>query len=215
MGEKDVYQNLKKAVLEYDKELAASSAKEAVEKKVDLLKALDAMTEAIRFIGDGFSKGEFWLPDLIGAGNAMSSATPIIEAELRSRDVKTERPGIVVIGAVFGDIHSIGKNIVATLLIAEGFEVHDLGVDVKAEEFEEAITKYKANLLCMSALLTMSAPEQRKVIDVLKEKGVRGKVKIMVGGAAINADFAESIGADGYEPTALGAAKLARKLVGR
>jgi 5-methyltetrahydrofolate--homocysteine methyltransferase len=93
--------------------------------------------------------------------------------------------------------------------------VHDLGVNIKAEEFLEAVDKYQADILAMSALLTMTAAEQKKVIDTLKEKGIREKVKVMVGGGAITAEFAESIGADGYDPTAPGAVELARRLVGR
>jgi 5-methyltetrahydrofolate--homocysteine methyltransferase len=103
---------------------------------------------------------------------------------------------------------------VCTLLTAGGFEVHDLGVNIKAEEFLEAVEKYQADVLAMSALLTTTAIEQRKVIDTLKAKGIRKKVKVMVGGGAITAEFAKSIGADGYDPTAPGAVELARRLVG-
>jgi methanogenic corrinoid protein MtbC1 len=140
---------------------------------------------------------------------------PIIEEELKRTGAKRETMGTVVAGTVFGDIHSIGKSMVCTLLVAGGFEVHDLGVNIKAEEFLEAIEKYQANILAMSALLTTTAAEQKKVIDTLKEKGIREKVRVMVGGGAITADFAQSIGADGYDPTAPGAVELARRLVGR
>ena len=140
---------------------------------------------------------------------------PILEEELKKTGAKRKVLGTVVAGTVFGDIHSIGKSMVCTLLVAGGFEVHDLGVNIKAEEFLEAMEKYQADILAMSALLTMTAPEQRKVIAALKEKGIREKVKVMVGGGAITAEFAESIGADGYDPTAPGAVELARRLVGR
>jgi methanogenic corrinoid protein MtbC1 len=145
----------------------------------------------------------------------MQAAMPLIEAELRKTGAKRESLGTVVVGTVFGDIHSIGKAMVCTLLTAGGFEVHDLGVNIKAEEFIEAIDEYKADVLAMSALLTMTAAEQRKVIDTLKERGIREKVKVMVGGGAITADFAESIGADGYDPTAPGAVGLAKRLLGK
>jgi len=140
---------------------------------------------------------------------------PILEEELKRTGAERKALGIVVAGTVLGDIHSIGKPIVCTLLIAEGFEVHDLGVNIKAEKFAEAIEKYKADILAKSALMTMTAPEQGKVISRLKEEGIRDKVKIMVGGAAISQEFADHIGADGYEPTAPGAAKFARALVGK
>ncbi|HIH96246.1 MAG TPA: dimethylamine corrinoid protein 3, partial [Thermoplasmata archaeon] len=147
----------KKAIIEYDTERAASLAKEAIEKKIDPMKALDAMTEGIRQVGDGFGRGELWLPDLAGAADAMSSAMPIIEEEIKRTGAKRVSLGTVIAGTVFGDIHSIGKTMVCTLLTAEGFEVHDLGVNIKAEEFLEATKKYNADILAMSALMTMTA----------------------------------------------------------
>ena len=211
---KDIFQNLKKAIIEYDTERAASLAKEAIEKKIDPMKALDAMTEGIRQVGDGFGRGELWLPDLAGAADAMSSAMPIIEEEIKRTGAKRVSLGTVIAGTVFGDIHSIGKTMVCTLLTAEGFEVHDLGVNIKAEEFLEATKKYNADILAMSALMTMTASEQKKVIEYLKKEGLRDKIKIMVGGGAITEEFAKDVGADGYDPTAPGAVKLARRLIG-
>lgn len=209
---KDIFQNLKKAIIEYDTERAASLAKEVMEKKIDPMKALDAMTEGIRQVGDGFGRGELWLPDLAGAADAMSSAMPIIEEEIKRSGAKRVSLGTVIVGTVFGDIHSIGKTMVCTLLTAEGFEVHDLGVNIKAEEFLEATKKYNADILAMSALMTMTASEQKKVIEYLKKEGLRNKIKIMVGGGAITEEFAKDVGADGYDPTAPGAVKLARRL---
>jgi len=210
----ETLENLKRAVIECDAEAAASWARKAVEAKIDPIKAADALTEAIRQVGDRFGRGELWLPDLVGAADAMQAAMPILEEELKRTGVRRETLGIVVAGTVFGDIHSIGKSMVCTLLTAGGFEVHDLGVNIKAEEFLEAVEKYQADVLAMSALLTTTALEQRKVIDALKAKGIREKVKVMVGGGAITAEFAKSIGADGYDPTAPGAVELARRLVG-
>lgn len=211
----EILKNLKKAVIEYDTEGATSWARKAVEKKIDPTKALDVMTEAVRYIGDGFGKGELWLPDLVGAADAMSSAMPIIEKEIKRKGAKRKTSGIVVVGTVHGDIHSIGKTMVATLLIAESFTVHDLGVNIKAEEFIEAIKKYKAGILALSSLMTMTAPEQKKVVAALEKEGLRDQVKVIVGGGAITQEFADSIGADGYSPTAPGAAKLAKSLVER
>lgn len=126
---------------------------------------------------------------------------------------KRESLGLVVIGTVFGDIHNIGKNMVSTLLLAGGFEVVDIGIDVKAESFISAVKEYNPNILAMSALMTMTAPEQGKVIKALIDEGIRGKVKVIVGGGAITQDFAEKIGADGYAPTAPGAIGLAKTLI--
>lgn len=213
--EKEILGDLKKAIMSFDKEKAKSLAKEIIDRKIDPLEALNSITEAMRKIGDGYNKGELWLPDLVGAADVMQDIMPIIEKEIERKGAKREALGTVVIGTVYGDIHNIGKTMVATLLQAEGFIIHDLGVNVKAEAFIEAIEKYKADILAMSALLTTTAPEQEKIVKNLKKKKLRSKVKIIVGGAPITKEFANSIGADGYDPTAPGAVKLARSLMGK
>ena len=209
----EILENLKRAVKEYDAKSAADCAREALDNRIDPITAMDAVTEAIRDVGDRFGKGELWLPDLVGAAGAMQSAMDVLEAEIKRIGAKRQSLGTVVIGTGFGDIHNIGKDMVSTLLIAAGFEVHNLGVNIKAEEFLESVEVHNADILAMSALLTTTATEQKKVIDALEEKGIRDKVKVMVGGGSITADFAKSVGADGYDPTAPGAVKLARSLV--
>ncbi|MFW6056774.1 MAG: cobalamin-dependent protein, partial [Chloroflexota bacterium] len=159
--------------------------------------------------------GDMFLPDLVGAADAMTAATPVIEEEIKRTGAERQSTGTVVIGTVYGDIHTIGKTMVATLLQAEGFTVYDAGINVTAEQFVESVRTQKPDILAMSALMTMTAPEQRKVIETLQSEGLRDSVKIMVGGGAITQEFADTIGADGYDPTAPGAAKLARKLVGK
>jgi methylmalonyl-CoA mutase cobalamin-binding domain/chain len=213
--ESEILENLRRAVLEYDSKGAVSWARKAVEEKIAPLKALDALTEAIREVGDGFGKGELFLPEIVGAADAMKSATPIIEEELKKMGAKRDSVGTVVMGTVFGDIHDIGKSMVCMLLATDGFEVIDLGVNVEAERFIESVRKYKPDILGMSALLTSFVSEQKKIINILKEEGLRDKVKIMVGGGAISEATAENIGADGYDPIAPGAVKLARRLVGK
>ena len=210
-----IYDNLKRAVTEYDAPKAESLAREVIRKNQDLIKALDAMTDAVRQVGEGFGKGELFLPDIVGAAEAMTAATPILEEEIKKRGMERESLGNVVIGTVYGDIHTIGKTMVATMLTVEGFSVHDAGINVSAEQFLEGIKQHKADILAMSALLTTTAQEQRKIIETLKKEGLRDKVKIMVGGGAITQGFSDSIGADGYDPTAPGAAKLARRLIGK
>jgi len=211
----EVFDDLRQAIIEYDRELAISSAKKVVEEGMDPIKAVDVMTEAIRQVGDGFGRGELWLPDLVGASEVMSSAMPIIEEELKRKALRRESVGTVVVGTVYGDIHTIGKTMVATLLTADGFTMHDLGTNVEVQEFVEAVRKYIPDILAMSALMTTTSPEQKKIIDTLKREGLRDKVKIMVGGGAITQEFADSIGADGYSPTAPGAVGLARRLLGK
>jgi methanogenic corrinoid protein MtbC1 len=213
--EAEILENLRKAVMEYDAQAGANWARKAVAENIDPIKALNALTVAIRQIGDGFGRGELWLPDLLGAANAVQAAMPIIEEAIEKRGRKREAVGTVVIGTVYGDIHTIGKTMVGTLLTAEGFEVHDVGVNVKAEEFVAAVNKYRPDILAMSALMTTTAPEQRKVIETLDREGIRRNAKVMVGGGAITAEFANSIGADGYASTAPGAVELAKRLLGK
>ncbi|MFC2013100.1 B12-binding domain-containing protein [Chloroflexota bacterium] len=211
----DILENLKKAVLEYDNDGAQSLAKKAIDEEIDPIKVADVLTDAIREVGEGFGRGELWLPDLIGAAATMQAAMPVIEAAIKKSGKVRESLGRVVIGTVLGDIHSIGKDMVATLLVAVGFEVINLGIDIKANQFISAVKEHNPSLLAMSALMTMTAPEQGKVITALKEEGLRDKVKIMIGGGAITQEFADKIGADGYAVAATGAVDLAKKLLGK
>jgi methanogenic corrinoid protein MtbC1 len=215
METSEILSGLGQAVTDYDPEAAAGWARQAVDSQVDPLAALAALTDAIRAVGEGFASGELWLPDLIAAAEAMTAGTEILEAEISRQALHQTTEGVVVIGTVSGDIHDIGKNMVATLLRAGGFSVHDLGIDVAAEAFVDAVIRHDAGILALSALLSTTAPEQKRVIGLLEEAGVRERVKVMVGGGGITRAFAESIGADGYEATAPGAVRLAKQLLAR
>jgi corrinoid protein of di/trimethylamine methyltransferase len=208
-----VLAQLKQAILDCNPERAADVAGNAVAEGLDLIDTANAAIVAIKQVGDSYGRGEAWLPDLIGAANAMTAAMSVIEKELAARGEARKGLGSIVIGTVHGDIHNIGKDMVATLARADGFNVIDLGIDVKNEVFVEAIKKHCPDLLAMSALLTTTAHEQAKVIRALEDNGLREKVKVVVGGGAITADFAKMIGADGYEPTAPRAVKLFEELV--
>ena len=214
MEASEILHGLGQAVFDYDPEAAADWARQAVTEKLDPLVALAALTDAIRQVGDGFARCDLFLPDLVGAADALQSAMPIVEEAIRRKGMKRESLGTVVIGTVFGDIHTIGKSMVASLLTAEGFDVHDLGIDVPTEKFVEGVKSYDASILALSALLTTTAPEAKKVIQSLEKEGLRQKVKVMVGGGAITEDFASNIKADGYSPTAPGAIRVAKNLVG-
>jgi len=211
--EEEILTNLAKAVKEYDAAGAESWARKAMEGGIEPLKALDALTEAIRGVGDAFGAGECFLPELVAAAEAMQAAMPIVEDVIKERGQTRESVGKVVVGTVFGDIHTIGKTMLCTLLTADGFEVIDLGINVPQEKFVETVREEKPDILAMSALLTITAQEMKNVIEALNAEGIRSGVKVIVGGGAISDHFAKSIGADGYDPTAPGGVKLARKLL--
>jgi len=210
----DILKKLKDMVLEFDIDIAEETAKEAIESGADPIEAANALTEGIQEIGDKFGAGELFLPDLVCASEVLKKAFPIINEEIEKKGQKQKSLGKVVIGTVFGDIHSIGKGMVATLLYAAGFEVVDLGINVKGEVFLKAIKDESPDVLAMSALLTTTAMEQKKVIESLKSQGLRDKVKIIVGGSPINQEFAESIGADGYGSTAPEGVRIIKDLLG-
>ena len=214
MEHSEILANLRRTILEYDKNGSREWAEKAVEAGVDPLEALEALTGSIRVVGEAFGSGELFLPELIGAAEALQAATPVMEAEFLKRGLGRRGAGTVVIGSVHGDIHNIGKSMVCSLMTADGFTVHDVGIDVSTQTFVESVEKHKPDILAMSALLTTTAPEGKKVIDALQEAGLREQVKVMIGGGAINAEFASVIGADGYDPTAPGAVKVARSLLG-
>jgi corrinoid protein of di/trimethylamine methyltransferase len=209
----EVYESLKKSVLAYDADGAELHAQQVVDEGLDPIAALDALSEAMQVVGEGYESGELWLPDLVGAADVSQKALPILEEEIKRRGQTTKNLGTVIIGTVSGDIHTIGKSMVGVLLVAAGFRVVDVGADVSTENFVNAVKENEADILALSALLTTTAPEQGKVIDALREAGLRDKVKIMVGGGAITHGFADSIGADGYGATAPGAVELAKSLV--
>jgi corrinoid protein of di/trimethylamine methyltransferase len=209
----EIYESLKKAVIDYDAAGAERFAQQVVDEGHDPVAALDAISEAMQIVGEGYERGDLWLPDLVGAADVSQQALPILEEEIKKRGQKIKSLGMVVIGTVSGDIHTIGKSMVGVLLVAAGFRVVDVGADVSTETFVEAVKENEADILALSALLTTTAPEQGKVIEALKEAGLRERVKIMVGGGAITQDFADSIGADGYGATAPGAVELARSLL--
>ena len=208
----DVIQNLKNAVKNYDPEAAEVAAKKVIEKGLDPVKAISDLTEDLREIGDKFGTGEIWFIDLMAAANTVQAALRVLEPEIMRRGIKQRTMGKFLIGTVGGDIHDIGKNIVVLLLMANGFEVIDIGVDVPVEAFVEKVREIKPDFLGLSSLLTSSMPEQKKVIDALTASGLRDTVKVIIGGAAVNEKWATEIGADGYAEDAVDAIRITTAL---
>jgi len=170
------------------------------------------LVPGMTIVGEKFQACEYFLPDLIISADGMQQAMQLLEPELKARQQKVVSAGIVVIGTVQGDIHEIGKSLVATMLSANGFKVYDLGVDVPAEKFVEKVKETGADLLGLSALLTTTMVGQREVIQALQESGLRQQVKVLVGGSPVSRRWAESIGADGYAEDAMSAVEVARQL---
>jgi corrinoid protein of di/trimethylamine methyltransferase len=209
----ELFGKLTQAVIDGEAEDAEELVKQALDQGVDPLACInEGLVKGIEKVGELFSDGTYFLPELIQGAAAMKAALEILEPKLigeKKRDVV----GTVVIGTVAGDQHEIGKTLVGTMLTANGFEVIDIGVDKKADEFIAAIEQANADIVGASALLTTTILEHKRLIDSIEEAGLRGKVKVMVGGAPVTDDFAKEIGADGYADDAIAAVDVARKLV--
>jgi corrinoid protein of di/trimethylamine methyltransferase len=212
---KDHLSNITKSIVEGDTAAAVDLTRQGLDEGVaPLVMINEGLVPGMDIAGDKFARGEYFLPHLLMAGKAMQMAMELLEPELIARDEQVERLGTVVIGTVHGDIHEIGKSLVATMLSANGFEVHDLGVDVPAEKFIEKVKETGANVLGLSALLTTTMVVQREIIEGLIEADLRSQVKVLVGGAPVSRDWAEEIGADGYAEDALDAVQVAKYVLG-
>lgn len=211
-----LFTSMKQSILDGDPDAAIQLAQQALTQNLDPLEAINqGFMPGMSEVGQQFGAGQLFLPDVIMAAEAMKKAVAVLEPEMAKRGTRREVLGRVVLGTVKGDVHEIGKSLVGTLLSANGFEVHDLGVDVPFIRFAEKAREVGADIVGVSALLTTTMTGQRNVIEALDDMGLRSKVKVMVGGAPVTRSWAEEIGADGYSEDALGAVALAKKLVGK
>jgi len=207
-----LFHDLEQALLEYDNDAAVKAAQAIVDGGLDVMAAVDVASAAINMVGDQFQRGDVFLPELMLAGETMKQCMAILAKGLGAQG-GLHRLGKVVIGAVQGDIHDIGKNLVATQLGIKGFEVVDLGVNVPPMEIVERAEREKADVIALSALMTTSMPYQRDVINVLTEMGLRDKFFVIIGGGPVTVEFARMAGADGWAPNAPMAARLCERLV--
>lgn len=211
-----IYSELANAVLSFDADKVLETTKKALDLGLgpsDIIE--NGLGKGLKMVGEKFEKCEIWLMHLVAAAEAAQRAiVELLEPEILKRKEVRASLGKVVIGTVAGDIHDIGKNIVRALLTAAGFEVHDLGKDVPVKDFISKLKETNASILAASALLTSTAPVQKDIVEALKKEGLRERVKVMVGGAAVSAEWAEQIGADGYAPNAAVAVELAKKFMG-
>jgi corrinoid protein of di/trimethylamine methyltransferase len=199
------------AVLEGNAPIARSTVEQALVEGIDPQKLLDDfMIPAMDEVGRRFEANEYFVPELLIAARAMKGALELIRPRLA--EAGAQPAGRVVIGTVRGDLHDIGKNLVAAMLEGGGFQVIDLGVDVPPEKFIAAVRESNAEIIAMSALLTTTMPGMRTTIEAIQAAGIRDQVKVMIGGAPVTQRFADEIGADGFSDNASGAVRLARRL---
>ena len=205
----ELLEKIRDSIVNLDFDGSKELVRKALEAEVDPNEIISkCIAEAMNIVGEKYESGEYFLSELIVAGEIGKEITEILKPHLKGAE--TKKLGKVVIGTVKGDLHDIGKNIVAMMLEAAGFEVIDLGADVPPEKFVEAVEKEKPDIVAMSALLTVTMVEMENVIKALKEAGLRDKVKVIIGGAPVTEEFARKIGADAYAPDAVQGVRICK-----
>jgi 5-methyltetrahydrofolate--homocysteine methyltransferase len=214
-GEKTMEQQIQEiydGILNGDNKSVPEKVGAAVAAGVEASRILNAgMVAAMAEVGRLFEEGEYFVPEMLISARAMQAGLAVLKPYLVQANVKSA--GRVVAGTVKGDLHDIGKNLVCMMLEGAGFEINDLGTDVAPEKFVEAAGAGDVDIIALSALLTTTMPNMKVTIEMLKQAGLRDKVKVMIGGAPVTDSYAEQIGADGYSPDASRAVSLARSLV--
>ncbi|MBZ0158371.1 MAG: cobalamin-dependent protein [Alphaproteobacteria bacterium] len=218
MGKQDkdaVMSKLHDAIMNFNEDEAKSAAEEAVKSGADVLKAVEVMGDAMSELGKGFEKMEVFLPEIVMASGALKEAMKVLQPkilELAASGQGGKRRPIVIIGTVKGDVHTVGKDMVATMMMTSGFDVVDLGHDVSPSAFLDKAKELSATIIAASALMSTTLPVQKDLIDFLNAKNMRQQFKVMVGGGVATKEWAERIGADGYGQDAIEGVEIAKKL---
>ena len=208
----ELFNRISKSLQEGDDEKVYELTKQAINEKISPKKILDkGLISGMNVVGEKFKNFEIFLPDVLLAAKAMNAGMDLIKPLLIKEDIP--RIGKIVIGTVHGDLHDIGKNLVGIMLKGAGIEVIDLGKDVPAEKFVEAAINEEAQLIGMSTLLTTTMPVMKKVIDLLKDRGINNSVKTIIGGAPVSEEYAREIGADDFASDAADAVERVIKLI--
>jgi corrinoid protein of di/trimethylamine methyltransferase len=216
LSEQEILRRLSGAVQGFDSEAAAEAARAAVAAKINPVKAIEeGLAVGLRVIGDKFEAGELWLPHLILGADAMEAAMKVLEEHMPRDQLDSTSRGTVVIGTVEGDIHDLGLRIVASMLRANGFKVHDLGCNAKSLDLIQKAKEVDADIIAASSLMTTTMPFMRDLVEALESAGLRDRFKVLVGGGPVSKEWAKAIGADGYGKDASEAVKVARQLVQR
>ena len=209
-----ILRDLRENVIAGEPDVVSHLAQEALDAGLEPMQAVnEGLIPGIGEVGDRFERHEYFLPELIMAAEAMKSGLAVLEAAITARGGKRKVLATIVLGTVKGDIHDIGKSVVGAVLSAHGFNVMDLGVDVPADRFIAEVEKAGAEVLAMSALLPTTMPYMKYVIDELEERGLRDRVKVIVGGAPVTPAYATQIGADAYGDDAVSAVRVVRGLL--
>jgi 5-methyltetrahydrofolate--homocysteine methyltransferase len=206
-------QGLADAVIRGDAKTAEGLAKQAIDENTPAADIVNqGLIAGMNVVGQKFKNNEFYVPEVLIAARAMKTAMALVKPLLAEQDVQPV--GTVAIGTVKGDLHDIGKNLVAMMLEGAGFEVLDLGVDVSPEQFAAAVSGQGAQMIAISALLTTTMPGMKDTVEALAEAGLRDSAKVIIGGAPVTQNYCDEIGADGYAPDAASAVDTAKKLLG-
>jgi trimethylamine corrinoid protein len=212
--DQEILQRMRQSILDGAPQHAVALAQECVRSGMEPLAAINAgFVPGMSRVGEQFGCRELFLPDVMAAAEAMKAAMAVLEPEIQRRGLAREVSGTVVLGTVQGDIHEIGKNLVGTLLMAAGFRVVDLGCNVAADRFAEEAEEAHADAVGASALLTTTMVRHRDVIAALERRGLRPRVKVIVGGAPVTGKWSSEIGADGYAADAQRALELVKRLI--
>lgn len=210
----DFLKQCEESVLKGDKQLAGDLASRVLEDGLEILHVVEnGFAPGIRMAGKLFEEGEYFLPELAFSAEAMKTAMDVLQPALLAANSEAQSKGVVIIGTIQGDIHDIGKTLVATMLSANGFRVIDLGADVEYSRFVDEAKQHERSFVCMSALLTTTMSGQAQVVDLLKDAGLRDNVKVVVGGAPTSTSWAEEIGADGHAGNAVEAVQVLDSLI--
>jgi trimethylamine corrinoid protein len=210
----DTFSAMRQSIIDGAPSTAADLAQHAIAHGTAPLDAINhGYVPGMHDVGEQFACGQMFLPDMMASAEAMRAAMAVLDPELKKQGAERPKAGIVVLGTTKGDIHEIGKTLVGTLLTANGFQVHDLGVDVSGETFAAKAKEVGADIVGISALLTTTMRNQKTVIEALVQSGLRAQLKVMVGGAPVTRRWADEIGADGYAKDAMSAVALARELM--
>jgi len=216
MDKKQLMENIVRSIIDGDQVKAQENAREALNINIDPLEVVESgFSRGMAIVGESFERGESYLPELLMAAATFNAAMEILEPEIEAQNKEIAKAGTVLLGTVKGDVHNLGKNIVAMVLETNGFSVVDIGVDVPSLNFIEEAKNVKADVIALSSLMTTTMPAQREIIEILKEKNLRDEYFVIVGGGPVSEEWAERIGADGFGKTAVDAVELIKRLLKR